>query len=114
MPYIKRGSMTDNKINWEEFKENITNLFAYKPVVGDTGITVEITKEYAEKIGAAYNKFVNPEVNIIITDKQIKILKGISICDGVLSAYKEIESIDRAGLDNSFIYENNGSCYINE
>ena len=43
-----------------------------------------------------------------------KILKGISICDGVLSAYKEIESIDRAGLDNSFIYENNGSCYINE
>ena len=106
--------MTDNIIDWEEFKENITNLFAYKPVVGDTGITVEITREYAKKIGAAYNDFVNPEVNIIITDKQIRVLKGISICDGVLSAYKEIESIDRTGLDNSFIYENNGSCYIND
>ena len=66
--------MTDNRINWEEFKENITNLFAYKPAIGDTGITVEITREYAEKIGAAYNEFVNPEVNIIITDKQKKLV----------------------------------------
>lgn len=87
----------DSRIDLRELYENTTGLFSYKPVVGDVGLTLEITRDYADKIGAIYNDFVNPEVNIIIMDKdktQTQVLKGTSICDGCISAYKKIDNID--------------------
>lgn len=83
----------DMKFDLEELKQNVTNSFSYTPKIGREGITLEVTKEYADSIGAVYNDYVNPEVNIIIRDNKAVVLKGTAISDNCISAYKEIKTI---------------------